>query len=294
METVAKTKQVTWVSFFVNLFCVSIKFTGGYFGHSQAVIADAVHSLSDSVTDIAILIGVHYWHKPPDNTHPYGHRKIETIVTIFIGISLFLVAAGLCYNAILSIKQKHDASPSVLALASIFVSIVFKEWLYRWSYKLGTLLKSSALTANALHHRSDVFSSIPAFIAVLCSILLPDFYFLDHIGAIAVSLVIFQSAFEVLKPAWFELVDASASSEKIELIQKLALDVKGVMAVHALRTRHAGSELYIDLHVQVNPDISVAEGYNIARDIKKSIYENMAESVNIVVQIEPFNAYKKS
>jgi cation diffusion facilitator family transporter len=168
-DTIGAIRRVTWLGAFVNLFLTSFKFVAGILGHSSVMIADAVHSLSDLITDAAILLGMHFWSHPADQEHPYGHAKIETLVTLFIGAVLAAVGIGLLYDAVLSLigilNQKADPPPPTwLPLSAALVSIAVKEWLYRVTVKVGMETKSSATIANAWHHRSDAMSSVPAVV----------------------------------------------------------------------------------------------------------------------------------
>ncbi len=209
---VKQVRLVTWVGMLVNIGLSGFKIAAGYFGSSQAIVADGVHSLSDTTTDLAVLIGVRYWTAPPDRDHPHGHRRIETVITMLIGFVLAGVALGLGYNAIITIQVQHDP-PKLIALVAALVSIVSKEVLYQWTVLVGKQAKSSAVIANAWHHRSDGLSSIPAALAVGGALLYPDWYFLDHVGAILVSMFIINAAWKISWPALKQLTDTGASPE---------------------------------------------------------------------------------
>ena len=167
---IAQIRKITWIGLIVNILLAAIKFTLGIVGRSHAVVADAVHSLSDLGTDFAILFGVKYWSKPADEDHPYGHRRIETFVTLLISCALLGVAVAIGYNALISLRDAHVRQPGWIAFYGALLSIVFKEVLYRWTFKVGKRAKSSAVLANAWHHRTDAFSSIPVAIAVAAAI----------------------------------------------------------------------------------------------------------------------------
>jgi len=281
-------KKVTWVGLFVNLILSLIKFVVGILGHSQAIVADAVHSISDMVTDAAVLIGVKYWSAPPDKDHPYGHWRIETIITGFIGIGLAAVAIGIGYNAISTIRDVHIVKPRQIAIIGALVSIIVKELLYHWDVKVGKKVKSSALIANAWHHRSDALSSIFALIAVGISVIKPQWAFADHIGAIIVSLIILKVSGDIVFPALKKLSDLGVSANDVELIRSIALRVSGVRDAHAIRTRDAGHGIFVDMHVLVDGDISVSEGHSMAEKVRDEIIKNGPEVLDVVVHIEPF------
>ena len=198
---IRQVKLVTWTGMLVNVLLSVFKIVAGYFGRSQTILADGFHSLSDTVTDIAIIVGVKYWCAPPDETHPHGHRRIETIITQFIGLVLAAVAVGISYRAIVTLHEMHSRPPEMIALIAGLVSIVSKEAIYQWTVFVSKKIRSSAVAANAWHHRSDAFSSIPAVIAVGVARIFPSWSFVDHVGAIIVSLFILQAAWKIVWPS---------------------------------------------------------------------------------------------
>ncbi len=278
---------VTIVGLLFNLALSGLKFYAGYFGKSQALIADAVHSLSDTVSDVAIIVGSYYWSKPADNQHPYGHRRIETIITIFVGIILLLAGIGIIGEALESFKSGTRQIPKPVAAVAALLSIFTKEILYRWTLLYGKKVKSQALIANAWHHRTDAFSSIPALIATVGIIISPSWVFLDQIGAIIISFFIFYAAYEIIYSGIKELIDSGASVETCNTILALAGKVSGVKQVHGLRTRFAGSVLYVDLHVLVEGSISVKRGHDIAEDVKGVLLSGGLDIIDTVVHVEP-------
>ena len=280
-------RKVTWVGLLSNVLLAALKFLLGILGKSQAVVADAVHSVSDMVTDFAVLIGVKYWSAPPDKDHPYGHWRIEIIITGFIGIALAAVAVGLGYNAIKTLKEPCVAKPSWIAIIGAAVSVIVKELLYRWNAKIGKKVKSSALIANAWHHRSDAMSSIPALVAVGIAVIKPQWAFVDRIGAIVVSLIILKVSWDIVLPALRKLSDSGVSVKENVHIRSLALKVPGVKDAHAIRTRDAGHGIFIDMHVLVDGNISVSEGHSIAEKVQEEIIKNGPDVLDVVVHIEP-------
>ncbi len=280
-------RRVTVWGLVVNLALCGIKFLFGVLGSSQALIADAVHSLSDSVTDIAVLIGVQFWSAPPDETHPYGHGRIETLITFLIGIALGIVGVGLGFRAVASLHGHHTASPSWMAFVAACISMAGKEWLYRWNVIVGRRVKSSALLANAWHHRSDALSSLPVAVAVLGAQISPDWGFLDHVATVIVSVLILYAAWQISVPAIRHLVDAGASEKERETILAVALSTEGVVSIHGLRTRYIGPGLHIDLHTMVDGNLSVRQGHDIATAVKRRLIEKGPDVVDVVVHIEP-------
>jgi len=264
-----------------------LKLTAGYAGRSQAVVADGVHSLSDTATDLIILVGVGFWSAPPDADHPHGHRRIETVVTSFIGILLVGVAIGLIVDALAAISGRSVEKPDWIALAAALVSIVSKEILYRYTVRAGKEIKSAAVVANAWHQRSDMLSSIPAAIAVLTARLIPGWGFVDRIGALVVSIFILKAAWDIILPSLKQLIDTGASPEDCEKIKTIALESDGVRSVHALRTRYSGSALIVDLHILVDADITVQQGHDISAAVRRAIIEKGPDVLDVIVHIEP-------
>jgi len=284
----SRVRAVGWVGLIINLLLAAAKAAAGVLGHSQAVLADAVHSLSDTVTDIAVILGVRYWSAPADENHPHGHGRIETLITVAIGLAVGGVAVGMGVEAIRGLRHHSTLPPSGIALAAALASILIKEWLYRWTAAVGRVVHSPALVANAWHHRSDAISSIPAAAAVAISLVVPQWAVVDRVGAIVVCLLILQVAWRILRPALDQLVDAGAPADDRLQIEKLALEVEGVEAAHAVRTRYVGAALAVDLHVEVDGGLSVAEGHAIARAVRRKLVNDGPDVADAVVQIEPF------
>lgn len=283
----AQVLRAGWVGLVCNLTLASFKAAAGVLGHSQAVLADAVHSLSDLATDIAVILGVRYWTRPADENHPHGHGRIETLVTVAIGLTLGAVAVGLGLRAIHGLRHGVAAPPSSIALAAALLSVVVKEALYRWTAAIGRRVRSSATVANAWHHRSDAMSSIPAAAAVGVALIDPEWAVVDRVGAIVVCLLILQAAWRILRPAVDQLVDAAAPAADRRRIEQLALEVEGVEAAHALRTRYIGAALAVDLHVEVNGAMSVADGHEIAKAVRSKLIDEGPDVADALVQIEP-------
>jgi len=288
LDSQAKSVRLTaWAGLCSNLVISGIKIAAGIYGNSRAVLADGVHSLSDLTSDLALIIGVRFWSAPPDDSHQYGHRRIETLITLFIGLLLAAVAIGIAYESLSTIAEKHQRPPGYVALGAALLSIVTKEWLFRWTAGIGRRIGSSAVKANAWHHRSDGFSSIPAAVAVAGSIIIPGWQFLDHIGAALVTVLIMNAAFKISWPALQELIDASASEETVDKIRQICLDTRGCKGVHKIRTRRHGSGIQVDLHVLVHSELSVNEGHDIAEDVKKRIMEARPDVIDVVTHLEP-------
>ncbi len=285
---IKKIKKVTWLGLIVNILLSAFKFAVGVIGKSQAVVADAVHSLSDVGTDFAVLFGVKFWSSPADSEHPYGHWRIETLITAIIGIALFVAGVDIVYKSITTMKEVHKVGPSMIAIAGPLVSVVLKEVLYRWTRSVGKNIKSKALIANAWHHRSDALSSIPVLFAVLLASINPKFVIVDHIGAFVVSIFIIKVSWDILKESFGEFVDVSAPKKDVKKIKDVAMKVTGVKSIHAVRTRKLGSGLHVDLHVLVDGNITVKEGHDISEEVKRELMEKGPEIFDVVVHLEPY------
>ncbi len=286
-DTGPSIRLVTGIGLFANIVLVGLKFFAGVVGHSQALVADAVHSLSDTVSDLAVIIGSYFWTKPADSDHHYGHGRIETVVTLFVGTMLLLAGVGIIRGAVLSLNENGQSRPGALALIAAIISIFIKEVLYRWTKREGDRIGSPALIANAWHHRSDAFSSVPAMLAVIGTFLVPDWIFLDQVGALIVSLFIMHAAYQILQPGLMELVDSSASPKVLKEIQTIAEAVPGVLQIHGLRTRFIAARLHVDLHAVVDGVLTVRGGHDIADLIRRSVVGAGLDVDDVVVHIEP-------
>jgi cation diffusion facilitator family transporter len=278
---------VGWVGLLCNLVLAAAKAAAGIFGHSQAVLADALHSLTDSVTDIAVILGVRYWTMPADDDHPHGHGRIETLVTVVIGLAIGGVAIGMGAQAIRGLRDGPETTPTGIAFFVALISIAVKEVLYRWTAKVAREVRSPALEANAWHHRSDAISSIPAALAVGVTLIDPEWAVVDRVGAVVVCLLILQASWRILRLSIDQLIDAGAPAADRRRIEELALQVDGVEAAHAVRTRYVGSDIAVDLHVEVDGGLSVGEGHAVAVAVRRKLVEEGPNVTDALVQIEP-------
>jgi len=287
-------RKVTLLGMGVNIFLTIFKFLAGIFGNSRALVADAIHSLSDLSTDIAILIGSRYWNQPPDVEHPYGHRRIETLISVAIGLVLASVGVLLALEAIESLSgERKPSPPKLIAAVMAVVSIVIKEWLYRYTLSVGKRIKSSATIANAWHHRSDAISSIPVLVAVLVSFVFPQWFFLDAVGAILVSLFILQAAFHIAMPGVSEIIDRGASKEIDDRLLKMALAVPEVKSVHNLRTRYSGGLLCVDMHIVLTPSITLHNAHLIGNRVRDSFLASDLDILEVLIHLDPHDDHEE-
>ena len=281
-------RRVTWTGMGVNVFLAFLKFLLGFASSSQALIADAVHSLSDLGTDCVLLCSVKFWSAPADEKHPYGHQRIETMITVIIGVFLGAGALGIGYNSIIAIKEENIVQPGGMAFFGAIISIVLKEAVYRWTIAVGRRTRSSAVIANAWHHRSDALSSIPVAIAIAVSIISPTWAFVDRIGAMMVSVFIFYTAGRIIRASLAQLTDEGATEKERGHIIEIALQTEGVRSIHAVRTRKMGSSIFADLHVMVDGSLTVHEGHEISRKVKRHLLEEVTDVVDVIVHLEPY------
>ena len=280
-------RRVTWWGFVVNVGLSVFKVAAGLLGNSHAVVADGVHSLTDTVTDVAVIAGSYFWAKPADSMHPYGHKRLETTVSIFIGVVLLVAGIGIGWRALYDFMEGTVSRPGVIALAAAAVSILCKEGLYRWTRMVSERVNSVSLAANAWHHRLDALSSIPVLIAVGVTILHPPWAFLDHVAAVLVAVLVAGAALKIILNGFKELVDQGAPRETCLRIRDIAMADEKVRDVYNIRTRYAGNSLQVDLHVAVDGDLSVHEGHRIADNVKRRIIEAGPHVIDVIVHIEP-------
>lgn len=287
MDTSAKKiRDITVIGLVLNILLTASKAVGGFLFNSQALIADAVHSCSDLVTDFAVLVGVKYWNIPADESHPYGHGRIETVISAFIGVLLAGVAVGLSSEAVMTIRNGEYTVPGMAALWIAVFSIFSKEVLFRATVAVARRCSSSALEANAAHHRSDALSSIPVAAAVVISNIFPQLKYVDQIGAFVVSAFIIMSAWQIIKPAIDELCDAGDCNAQHK-IREIAEKYPQISSVHLIRTRRIGKTVTGDLHIMVVPDITVREGHRIAHQLKAEILAENSQISDITIHVEP-------
>ncbi len=286
-QSISTVRRATVVGLVANIVLAVGKVAAGVVGSSAAVVADGLHSFTDLVTDLVLLVGTRFWGRPPDEEHPHGHRRIETLITAGIGLLLAAVGFGLGWRAFGHLREPPAVGPGDIALVAAFVSIFAKEWLFRWTRDQASVADSPALMANAWHHRSDAFSSIPAVLAVGTAMVFPGLAWVDRLGALAVCVFILWASWGIFHPALQQLVDAGAPSEVRDRIGTMALEVEGVVSAHALRTRYVGPKLAVDLHLEVDGDLTVARGFAIARAVKVHLLANGPSVGDVVVQVEP-------
>ena len=284
--------RVTILGSIVNLLLLVFKFAAGILGHSTAMVADAVHSLSDFVTDIIVLLFVRISNKPQDESHDYGHGKYETLATALIGVILFFVGLGILWNGGMSIwhviQGQPLEAPGSMALVAALVSIVAKELLYQYTVLVGKRVDSQAVVANAWHHRSDALSSIGTALGIGGAILLgDDWRVLDPIAAVVVSLFILKMAYKLVVPSFEELMDRSLSEEIEADIRKVLLEFPEASQPHNLRTRRIGNNCSVDVHIRMDGNLTLAHSHEITRAMEQRLRELLGQGTFINIHVEP-------
>ncbi|MEE9275108.1 MAG: cation diffusion facilitator family transporter, partial [bacterium] len=278
-------KRVTWLGVWVNAILVAAKAAGGILGGSQALLADALHSLSDLASDAAVLFALRFSGQPADQSHPYGHGRMETAAAFFVGLILLLAGVFLLYRVAGDLWIPRPYQLNFLALPFIVLAVLLKEVLYRVTFRVGRRTANLALLANAWHHRSDAFSSIATLAGVALALF--GYWQADAVAAAAVAGLVIWAGLRVGREALDVLVDAAPPEEMLERIRGAIKEVDGVRNVHALRTRRVGAHLFVDVHIQVDPELTVAAGHAIAHQGEESLLERVEEVSDVNIHVEP-------
>ncbi len=280
-------RRVTVIGGVVNLLLSGMKILLGYWGQSQALIADGVHSLSDLLTDVLVLMAARHSTRAADEEHPYGHGRIETAASVALGVFLLAVGVGIAWDA-----ARRLATPELLwqpgwpALAGALMSIAAKEALYRYTVIVGERIRSDLLRANAWHHRTDAISSVVVVIGIGGA--MAGMPYLDALAAIGVAAMIGKIGWDLAHRGFRELIDTALEPDKVDAIRQAILSVDGVQALHLLRTRRMGPEALVDVHIILaDPQMSVSEGHQISETVRFRIIKQFEEISEVMVHIDP-------
>ena len=290
---VCQARRVTWVGFWVNAVLAVLKIVGGIFGRSMALVADGVHSLSDFLSDILVIVMIGIARKKPDADHEFGHGRYEALATLILAVMLGAVAVGLFYDGAVRTHAVFTgatlAKPMPLTLVIILLSIVSKEWLFRYTRKVGERIRSNAVVANAWHHRSDAFSSLATLVGVLGAMCLGEKWrVLDPIAAMAVALFIIVVAVRMANPALGEMLGKSLPQPDQQNIIKAIKTTPGVVRWHHLRTFKSGKDAYVEVHLKVDPDITVRAAHDISSAAESAIRAVLPDyDTTVTSHIEP-------
>lgn len=280
------TRRVSFVSASVNLLLAILKILVGIFGNSHALVADGIHSFSDLISDALVYFAAKVGERSPDTEHPYGHHRIETIAAIVIAALLLAAGVGIIYESAQQILSKTNIIVYGAPVISIAViSIIANEWLFRYTLKAGKRIRSQLLITNAWHNRSDALVSIIVLLSVIGSYFgLP---YLDSIGATIIAILILKTALGMMRKSFNELIDAAVDPDTLDKIQHHIHSVKGVKDIHMLRTRMHAGKIFIDVHILVDPKISVSEGHYISDQVHKTLMQQIEDVSDITVHIDP-------
>lgn len=281
-----ESRKVTLIGSAVDLVLAALKITVGIWGSSQALIADGVHSLSDLVTDAMVLVAAKHGSADADEAHPYGHARFETLATVGLGIALILVGFGIAYDAIRRLYQPDLLfHPGWIVFFVACISVVSKEAVFHYTMSAAKKLRSNLLRANAWHSRSDAISSIIVAVGVLGSI--AGLEYLDSIAAIGVAFMIAKIGADFSWQSIRELVDTGLDNKTVAHIKKIIQSVNGVDDLHFLRTRRMGADALVDVHIQVDPKVSVSEGHQISELVRQRLINEVSEVNDVLVHIDP-------
>jgi len=280
-------RRVTLVGIAVNSLLIVIKFTAGILGRSHALIADAVHSVSDLFTDAVVLFGLKAGRKPPDTGHHFGHGRIETLATAIVGLVLIATALYLGIQATLSIYHHTESHPTWLALAGACASIILKEALYQYTVYTGRRLKNRLIMANAWHHRSDALSSVAVLLGVTGARINHSWHILDPLAALIVSFFIIKVGLEILGHTVRELSDSAPGDEILNRINECVLNVGEVISAHDLRVRTSGGAYQIEVHIEVDGRLTVVQGHRIAKEVEYCLGKELDDLDRVIVHVDP-------
>lgn len=278
-------RSVTYLGAAVNLGLAAIKIGIGLAVGSLAMLADGIHSLSDLITDATVLIGSHLAAKEPDHTHPYGHGRIETFSAVVVAMLLMFVGGAMVYRATMAIARNEVVVPHWGIVAGALLSILAKEWVYRVTREVAVRLHSAAAYANAWHHRSDAFSSVAVLIGFV--LMQAGFDHGDHVAAIAVGLMVVFVGVKVVADSLTELTEGAVDPETADHIKSVISADPAIRQWHRLRTRTVGREVFLDVHILVDPQLDIAAAHEISEKLERALDKEISRPVNITVHVEP-------
>ena len=299
MDRTKEIQKVTLVGSAGNVLLTVFKFFAGWVAGSAAMLADAVHSLSDLLTDIIVLVFVHISGKPQDESHDYGHGKFETLATLFIGLALIAAAIGIIVNGSVLLSRALSGEllpvPGKLALWAALVSIAVKEALYQYTIRCGRKLDSKAVIGNAWHHRSDALSSVAAAAGIAFAIILGDKWaVMDPIASIIVGAMLVKVAFDIIKGSIQELTDSSLSNEAEQQINEIICSCPGITDPHNLRTRRIGKQTAIEVHVRMDGNMPLYLAHDKVSEIESKLKEHFGRDTFVTIHMEPIKNSPKN
>ncbi|MDF2668718.1 MAG: cation diffusion facilitator family transporter [Paenibacillus sp.] len=283
-----------WLGIFGNIFLVALKGVVGWLSGSKALMADAANSASDVAGSVAVLIGLKAANKPPDEDHPYGHGKAESVTAIIVSVLLLLVGLEIGISSIKTIFKGVEASPEMFALVAVAVAIVVKECLFQYNIRLGRKISSQALIASAWDHRTDVLSSIAVFLGVGGAVL-GDYlghtwlYYADPAAGLFVAVLVLRVGYKLVKESIHNAIDHVLHKEDTEDMLETAQRIKGVIVVNELRAREHGHYVIVDIKICVNPRITVMEGHEIGKVVKQQLLRRFSHVSDVMIHVNPYD-----
>ena len=279
--------RTTYFSIIGNLGLAVVKALAGIFGHSYALVADAIESATDVFSSVLVLFGLKYAKRPPDHNHPYGHGKIEPLITFVVVTFLVISAAVIAYQSVLNIRTPHE-TPAPWTLLVLGIIIVWKEISYRVVIRKSRQTHSSALRADAWHHRSDAITSVTAFIGITVALIMGEGYeSADDWAALLASFFILYNCYLIFRPALGEIMDEDLYDSLEEEVRQRSAEVVGVLGTEKCFIRKSGVRYHVDLHARVDGEISVAEGHAIAHRLKDHLQREIPNLAHVLIHIEP-------
>ena len=285
--TVKAGVRATWIGFGINFVLMVAKLWAGILAGSQALLADGVDSLSDLFSGAVVLLGLRWGRASEDADHPYGHARIETISGMIVGFVLIAIALGIAYNAVTAIILGRVARPELLAIWVAVFSVIIKEALYWYTVGVGKKLKSSSLIAMAWNYRTDTLSSIAVLVGVGATYINENWQQADSIAAIVVIVFVLRAGVTTVWSAFRELADTAPDRSMMEEMTAAASAIEGVREIHDLRARHSGPQIFVDLHVVVDPDLSVREGHAISKVVERTLREQFEDVTMVSTHLDP-------
>jgi len=279
--------RVTWYGLIANVALAVLKLVIGFTGRSQALVADGVHSVSDMVSDVVVLLGLKYGRQAADEEHPYGHGRIETLASLVVGVVLASIGIGIAWHAIRTIYYHEISQPSAYAIWVAALSILVKEGMYRYTITVGRKIRSSVLIANAWHHRTDALSSIAVLIGISAAWFNPKWGIADSLAALVVAYLILRVSTSLIRSAFSELVDTVPEKGVVSLIGKTSMAVDGVIAVHDIKARRSGPDIFAELHIVVDQRLTVLEGHHIAKGVEMRLLETLEGAQTVTIHVDP-------
>jgi cation diffusion facilitator family transporter len=279
--------KVSILTVIINLFLSAVKFAIGIISHSQALVSDAVHSASDVVSTIAVILGINLSLKKSDSSHPYGHERIECIFSVILSMMLFATGIGIGLTAVRTIIYGNDIIiPGKAALFAAVLSIAVKEWMYHYTKRCAVKINSSSMMADAWHHRSDALSSIGSLIGIGGAIL--GFPICEPVASIIICIFIAKAAYDIFMDAVNRLVDHSCSEEEIEEIKNIVLEIDGVKRIDNLMTRRFGSKVYVDLEIAQDGNLTLYQSHETAEKVHDRIEEKIKDVKHCMIHVNPY------